>query len=40
MFKNKKNEDCPVLYEITNLSKNGNEYFKLDSSDYSLFYYE
>ena len=30
----------PVLYQITNLDKNGMYYFKLDNAEYSLFPYE
>ncbi len=33
-------ENVPVLYQINNLRKYGLFYFKLDSTDYSLFPYE
>ena len=40
MFRNLRKDDVPVLYKINNLNKNGEWYFKLDNSDYSLFPYE
>ena len=40
MLNNIKKDDVPVLYEISNLSRKGWYYFKLDSKEYSLFPYE
>ena len=40
MFGKLRKEEVSVLYQITNLSPQGSEYFKLDSHDYSLFPYE
>ncbi len=41
MFRGLSKEDVPVLYQIHNLREDGAygfpAYFKLDSSDYSLF---
>jgi hypothetical protein len=40
MFKGLSKDQIPVLYQINNLDEDGVFYFKLDSSDYSLFPYE
>ena len=37
MFRGLSKDVVPVLYQIHNLSEYGWNYFKLDSSDYSLF---
>ena len=40
MFGKLKKDEVPILYQITNLSKYGLDYFILDSDEYSLFPYE
>ena len=37
MFRGLSKEVVPVLYDITNLRKDGKGFFKVDSLDYSLF---
>ena len=40
MFRGLSKDDVPVLFQINNLREDGENYFNLDSSDYSLFTYE
>ena len=40
MFRGLSKDLVPVLYQIHNLRKDGWDYFKLDTPDYSLFSYE
>lgn len=37
MFGKLKSDEVPVLYQITNLSQKGWNYFELDSLEYSMF---
>jgi hypothetical protein len=37
MIKNLTNNQIPVLFEISNLPKDGTDYFKLDEEDFTLF---
>ena len=40
MFKGLSKDQVSVLYQISNLHKDGYLYFKLDNAEYSLFPYE
>ena len=40
MFRGLSNDQVSVLYQISNLHKDGYAYFKLDNAEYSLFPYE
>ena len=40
MFRGLSKDQVSVLYQISNLDKNGLYYFKLDNEEYSLFPYE
>ena len=40
MFRGLNKDQVSVLYQISNLPKDGLHYFKLDNAEYSLFPYE
>ena len=40
MFRGLSKDQVSVLYQISNLNKDGVSYFKLDNAEYSLFPYE